>query len=122
MECAGVAAGSKILVGESADACRAFASKPARAAKVVIRADTRFSGPASLANRFVTSKGTCVTPRRSEVVQRTQTGRAGGKSGALAHITTEELTLSPEFLKPAERSRAESRSGWTEALAVRSLS
>ena len=54
MECAGVAAGSKMLVGEPADACLVFASKPTKAAKVLIEGDTRLSGPASFANRFVT--------------------------------------------------------------------
>jgi hypothetical protein len=67
IECAGVAAGSKMLVGEPADACRAFTSKPTRAAKLLIRAEARFSEPAILANRFVTSKGTCVRPHRSRL-------------------------------------------------------
>jgi len=68
-KCAGVAAGSKMLVGEPAEACRAFASKATDAAKVVIRADTRFSGSASLANRFVISKGTYITPHRSRLIK-----------------------------------------------------
>src|ERR1035438_6802826 len=67
MECAGVAAGSKILVGEPAKACRAFASRPTDAATALIRAAPCFSRPASLANRFVASKGTCVTPHRSRL-------------------------------------------------------
>jgi hypothetical protein len=67
IECAGVAAGSKILVGEPAEACRAFISKPRRTAKPLTRAEARFSGPAILANRFVTSKGTCVRPHRSRL-------------------------------------------------------
>jgi hypothetical protein len=70
IECAGVAAGSKILVGEAAEAaeaCRAFTRKPTRAAKLLIRAEARFSEPAILANRFVTSKATCVRHHRSRL-------------------------------------------------------
>jgi hypothetical protein len=70
-----------MLVGEPAEACRVFASKPTKAAKVLIRADTRFSGPASLAIRFVTSKGTCVTPHRSRLInERRLEGQAGNRT------------------------------------------
>jgi hypothetical protein len=67
MECAGVAAGSKIFVGESAQARRALASKPTKADPVLLQAVTRFSAWASLANRFVTLKGTGVASHRSRL-------------------------------------------------------
>ena len=93
MECAGVAAGSKMLVGEPAEARRALASKATKGATTLVRAEARFLEPAILANRFMKSKSTCVTPPTIKVVQRTETGRAGGKRNTTDHDTTKEPAL-----------------------------